>query len=425
MDFALLPPEVNSGRMYAGPGSGPMLAAAAAWDALSVELESAASGYSVVVSGLTGQQWSGPASAAMATAAAPYVAWLQTAAARAEQTATQAREAAAAYEAAFAMTVPPPVIAANRALLMALIATNFFGQNTPAIAVAEAHYTEMWAQDATAMYGYANASSSAGTLTPFDEPSQTTNPAGLSAQPGSVVHAAGTVTSTQAHDLSQLTSTLPSALQQLTSPLGVSSTTTTGSTSTSTTPSSVLSSVSSSLALPDIVGSLGSNVFNLGVDTYTETSVGWGFLESGGIAGNLNLQSLGPFDALSGFGGTTTSLGEAASLGRLSVPLAWAMGAADVEPVAIALSASVSAAPAVTTMSPGLAFQEALMGTMTGRSAISPVTDHKKNDNDRKDDKAAEDENLDESFRPIGTLLSTGSWLACSSAYNERRRAGA
>ena len=31
MDFAILPPEINSGRMYAGPGSGRMLAAAAAW----------------------------------------------------------------------------------------------------------------------------------------------------------------------------------------------------------------------------------------------------------------------------------------------------------------------------------------------------------------------------------------------------------
>ena len=46
------------------------------------------------------------------------------------------------------MTVPPPVIAANRVLLLNLIATNFFGQNTPAIAVTEAQYMEMWAQDA-------------------------------------------------------------------------------------------------------------------------------------------------------------------------------------------------------------------------------------------------------------------------------------
>ncbi|HEU0191955.1 MAG TPA: PPE domain-containing protein, partial [Mycobacterium sp.] len=45
MDFGVLPPEVNSGRMYAGPGSGPMMAAAAAWDELAGELESAASSY--------------------------------------------------------------------------------------------------------------------------------------------------------------------------------------------------------------------------------------------------------------------------------------------------------------------------------------------------------------------------------------------
>ncbi len=34
MDFAALPPEVNSGLMYTGPGSAPMMAAAASWDDL-------------------------------------------------------------------------------------------------------------------------------------------------------------------------------------------------------------------------------------------------------------------------------------------------------------------------------------------------------------------------------------------------------
>ena len=115
MDFGALPPEINSARMYAGPGSGPMLAAAAAWDALAADLHSTAASYHSVISGLTGGAWLGPASASMAAAAAPYVAWMSATAAQAEQAATQAKAAAAAYEAAFAMTVPPPVIAANRA----------------------------------------------------------------------------------------------------------------------------------------------------------------------------------------------------------------------------------------------------------------------------------------------------------------------
>ena len=108
MDFAMLPPEVNSGRMYAGPGSGPMLAAATAWDGLAAELQSTAASYESAISELSGGPWLGPSSASMAAAAAPYMEWMTTTAAQAEQTATHAKAAAAAYEAAFAMTVPPP-----------------------------------------------------------------------------------------------------------------------------------------------------------------------------------------------------------------------------------------------------------------------------------------------------------------------------
>ncbi len=152
-DFGALPPEINSGRMYAGPGSGSMMAAASAWDGLASELSLTATGYTSAVTELTSSPWLGPASRAMAAAATPYISWLSAAAALAEETANQARAAAAAFETAFAMTVPPPVVAANRVLLMTLVATNFFGQNTPAIAATEAQYVEMWAQDATAMYG--------------------------------------------------------------------------------------------------------------------------------------------------------------------------------------------------------------------------------------------------------------------------------
>ncbi|MDP7726160.1 PPE family protein [Mycobacterium sp. TY814] len=176
-DFGALPPEINSGRMYSGPGSGPMLAAAAAWDGLSNELASAAASYASIIAELTSAPWIGPASRSMLAAVTPYVGWLSAAAGQAESAGTHALAAVAAYETAFALTVPPPVIAANRVLLMTLIATNFFGQNTPAIAAAEAEYLEMWAQDAAAMYGYAASSASATELTRFSESPATTTPA--------------------------------------------------------------------------------------------------------------------------------------------------------------------------------------------------------------------------------------------------------
>jgi PPE-repeat protein len=190
-EFGALPPEINSGLMYAGPGPGPMIAVVAAWDALADDLYLAAGAYGSVVSDLT-SSWLGPSSVSMAAAASTYVSWITATATQAQQTAVQAMAAVAAYEAAFAMTVPPPEIAANRALLLALVATNFFGQNTPAIMATEALYVEMWAQDAAAMYGYAGASSAASALTPFTTPLPTTNSSGLAGLSAAVTQAAGT-----------------------------------------------------------------------------------------------------------------------------------------------------------------------------------------------------------------------------------------
>jgi PPE-repeat protein len=216
MDFGVLPPEVNSGRMYTGAGSGPMLAAAAAWDQLAAQLHSTAASYGSVVSGLT-TQWQGPSSTAMSAAVAPYVAWMKTTAAQAESTAMQARAAAAAYETAFAATVPPPAIAANRAQLTSLLATNFFGQNTAAIMANEAQYAEMWAQDAAAMYGYAGSSASASRMTPFSQPPQTTNPSSAAGQSAAAAQAAGAAAGT--HAVPQLMSATPNALQSLGTPV--------------------------------------------------------------------------------------------------------------------------------------------------------------------------------------------------------------
>ncbi len=218
LDFAMLPPEVNSARMYSGPGSAPMLAAASAWNGLAAELHSTALSYGSVLSTLTSESWHGPASASMAAAALPYVAWMSSTAAQAEQTAAQAEAAAGAFETAFAATVPPPVIAANRALLMALIATNILGQNTPAIAATEAQYAEMWAQDAGAMYGYAGSSAVATQLSPFVEPQQTTSPGGLSTQSAAVAQAAASPAGSQQSTLAQLISAVPNGLQGLATP---------------------------------------------------------------------------------------------------------------------------------------------------------------------------------------------------------------
>ncbi len=191
MFYAAFPPEINSGRMYSGPGAGPMLAAAAAWNALAAELQSTAASYRSLVSGLTSGPWVGPSSAAMAAAAAPYVTWVSATATQAGQAASQATAAAAAYEAAFAAHVPPEEIAANRAQLASLMATNLFGQNTAAIAATEAQYGEMWAQDALAMDTYAASSAAASQVTPFTEPPQIVNAGGLVNQAVAAAQTAG------------------------------------------------------------------------------------------------------------------------------------------------------------------------------------------------------------------------------------------
>ncbi|ORC06045.1 hypothetical protein B4U45_04735 [Mycobacterium persicum] len=185
-EFAWLPPEINSARIFAGAGAGPLFAAAAAWEALAAELAGSASSFDAVIAGLTGGPWAGPASVSMAAAAAPYVGWLSAAAARAETAAASAAAAATAFEAAVSATVHPAAVAANRVLLGALVATNFLGQNTPAIAATEFDYVEMWAQDVGAMVGYdAGAGAAAAELMPFSVPPL--DLAGLASQVGAQV----------------------------------------------------------------------------------------------------------------------------------------------------------------------------------------------------------------------------------------------
>ena len=328
-DFAALPPEVNSARMYAGPGSGPMHAAAAAWDGVAGQLESFGRTYSSVLAELQGGRWSGGASSAMAGAAAPYVAWAMTTAAQAEQAADQARTAAAAFETAFAATVPPAVVAANRSLLTTLVATNFFGQNTPAIAAAEAAYAEMWAQDAAAMYGYAGLASAAATLTRFREPPQTTSSTAQPGQAAAVSQALNTVVGHSQTTLSQLMSAVPQQLQSLAS----GGSTSASAANSATTSTSALTAVSdlNTLTAPLTLGyQMPYSVFSMG-------SFGTGLLQSGVQAKDLpaiaaadagRAAAAAQTSASEGAPGPVlASIGRAAPVGGLSVPQSWTAAA--------------------------------------------------------------------------------------------------
>ena len=192
-DFAAQPPEVISAKIYSGPGAESLLAAATPGRVWPASCSQPRPPIQSVISGLTTGSWEGPSSAAAAAAAAPYVSWISTTAAQAEQTASQARAAASAYETALAATVPPAEVTANRTQLASLLQTNIFGQNTSAIAATEAEYGQLWAQDVAALFGYAGSSSAATSgLGSFTEPPSTTNDSGQATQSAAVAAASTT-----------------------------------------------------------------------------------------------------------------------------------------------------------------------------------------------------------------------------------------
>jgi PPE-repeat protein len=313
MHFAVLPPEVNSGRMYAGPGVGPMLTAASAWDELANDLHSAADDFEGVVSGLTSDPWQGPAAESMVASAAPQTDWLRTTAAQATQAGTQAKAAASAYESAFSMSVPPSEVAANRAQLMTLQATNLLGQNTAAIAANEVEYGEMWAQDVAAMYGYAGAAKSASQVTPFTPPQQATNQGGVASQSAAVGQTAGNAQSAM--------SAVPSALQSLESSTGL-------------TGFDAFSNVYDLASLGSSLLGNGTGLIGLsgaaGFITKTEDKITaplFGPDDPGSAAPQPAPPTTRGPSAPKGATAVSAEMGESGSLGRLSVPQGWTLAA--------------------------------------------------------------------------------------------------
>jgi PPE-repeat protein len=346
MFYAAFPPEINSGRIYSGPGSGPLMAAAAAWDGLANDLQSTAASYSSVISSLTSGPWLGPTSLSMAAAVTPYLAWMQGTAAQAAETASQATAAASAYETAFAAHVPPAAIAANRSQLAMLVATNIIGQNNSAIAATEAQYGEMWAQDALAMDTYAGSSAAATKLTPFTAAPQITNESGLAGQAAAAAQATSTSAGTAAQSIASTAASTGSPLLQWLANLSNDYTDTLNG------------------LLNGLFGSSGASTYTLLYDV-VKTPLGFttGFNDLGLIT-NFPVSQFLKFTPAPGFGAipkeglgggltgpwwgrgwltssVSANMGNADTLvGKLSVPPSWATATPAIRTVAAALSAA-------------------------------------------------------------------------------------
>lgn len=354
IDYGALPPEINSARMYAGAGSGPMLAAATAWDVLAEELSLTAAAVDMTIADLTSGPWRGPSATAMAAAALPFTTWFKTTAAQAELAASQAKAAAAAFEAAYAMTVPPPVVLANRVQLMTLVATNFFGQNTPAIAATEAHYAAMWAQDAAAMYGYAGGSAAATQLSEFTSPPQTTNPTAPAAQAAATTQAAGNSAASQASSQSL---TAMQSLAQAGTATGSPAAPGSGTVPPTT---AALQQMVNQLTTYTRLANSSMGLFRIG-DSVGQGLNGWEVSGPAVADSKAFLATLAPAVEATksagtaaahtpGFGAATpsASLGRGIQVGALSVPQSWPVAPASANPSAATLVSSRIATTAAT-----------------------------------------------------------------------------
>jgi PPE-repeat protein len=114
--------------------------------------------------------------------------------------------------------VPPPVIAANRAELAQATATNVLGLNSGIIAQLEAQYADFWAQDAAAMYSYAGNSAIASTVTPFTAAPEVASPAASTTQAAAVA-AADTSGGSILQQINSAISQITAQLQSLAAPI--------------------------------------------------------------------------------------------------------------------------------------------------------------------------------------------------------------
>jgi len=394
VDLGSLPPEVTSALIYSGPGSSSLMAAASAWNGLAAELNSAALGYDKVVTALSSEEWMGPASASMVSAVQPYVTWMSTTAAQAEDAASQAQAAAAAYETVLASVVPPPLIALNRTELMRAQQTNVLGLNNGVIAQLEAQYSEFWAQNAAAMYSYAGQSAAAAKVTPYTNAPTIVNPA-ASANQGAAVAAA------QAGPAASLQQTLQGYLKQIQTALAALSSPTstaklisqagtkypgltqawyllTGQTILPVSVGTALNGISPYTGF--FYNTEGLPYFSVGMGNFgTQIAKSSGWLNAPAQAAAAVPKALPSLGGLLGGGGAIAKaasavgeLGGAGSIGKLTVPATWAGATAGVSHAAPQLVSTVSAAPEAAANSGNLLGGMPLAGVGSGAAGNGP-----------------------------------------------------
>ncbi|MBV8178927.1 MAG: PPE domain-containing protein, partial [Mycobacterium sp.] len=270
--------------------------------------------------------------------------------------------------------------------------TNLFGRNTQAIAANEAQYAEMWAQDAAAMYGYAASSASATTLTPFSPPQQNTNPGGSAGQAAAASQAAGTsagnVQSTVS-SIQQAFSSVPNAL-------------TSAATSAQTTPLDILDLISdlisifldlpanlASIFVSVPLGTLGIvslpfDIGGYGTGVHTDDIVsGWNGEQSWPETGPAPVKPF-PAPLLNLRAGTlpppslSAGLGEANTVGALSVPPTWTVATPAVKPISYTLPTLPETTATASAGGPaeggsGTTLSEMALAGMAGRAMAGTV----------------------------------------------------
>jgi PPE-repeat protein len=274
------------------------------------------------------------------------------------------------------------------------LASNFFGQNTPAIAATEIQYAEMWVQDAVAMYGYAASSASATALSPFQQPQQNTDPGSSANQAAAASHAANTTAGnaqSAASSVQQAFSAIPNALQSAaTSDSAATSPAAAGDIlATLSNLITVFVSLPSDLAffgavLPqDIAAGPVDLPFSM-VDSLTgqhtdDIVSGWNgddpFIRRDGVPSNdfpatiLN-PSQGAGDAIA------AGMRDAEAIGQLSVPRNWAVAADEVKPMSLTTSLTDANVAAVPAAEAGTAstFNQMGIGGMAGQAMAGPPT---------------------------------------------------